>query len=622
VLVEHQIIPLSPELITIAGDVDGFVAGFTLRQSFRQGRSSPIEMRYIVPTNCKFYLYDTIFRVGSEAIQAVIEERSAAQVVYLEAVEADGAAILGCDLGNGLAQFTLGNVPGDTLCEVETKVAFTCAPAGDSSVFLKFPLNVCTPSGSVNCLTKSLTGAFEFVLPAHGKVASIDSNVAGEYDAHAGVYAVSAAPTADAIIATITLSSPLLMDALISWRALTVTALPTPGLVNTNNEFVLLVDCSGSMELHQIQAARECMKIFIRSIPPGSFFNVIRFGSTSVNLFETCVPYDDESAASAMAFASVIQANLGGTKLLKPLEAVFTQPRRGTGQRQVFLLTDGEVDNTVRLLALAAANRRQNRCFALGLGPGAEAGLVEGLASATGARASFVNGADDTNQAVTAQLEASLTSAFANKTLHVPGRDDVEVVGTGELTLFAIARCHLAGIQNVILSREDAGRNRDEVRIRVHRAALPDDVIQVLESALQIGVNDIAKQKLVKLSIEHGILCSHTALVGFIAMVCPRVLPFRCNRTSSPRYSSSPPPSPCYRGKATPRKSLGAKAARKMTSSARYSVRYEMADDREFDSDIGSRASPDSMMRIINVQRADGFLGGLQSAIQCGGAQD
>jgi hypothetical protein len=44
-------------------------------------------------------------------------------------------------------------------------------------------------------------------------------------------------------------------------------------------------------------------------------------------------------------------ANLIGTKILPPLESILSQPVNPQFPRQVFCLTDGEVDNTAEVLA-------------------------------------------------------------------------------------------------------------------------------------------------------------------------------------------------------------------------------------------------------------------------------
>ena len=114
--------------------------------------------------------------------------------------------------------------------------------------------------------------------------------------------------------------------------------------------FYVLVDCSGSMVgENKIDLAREAMLLFIRSLPMGSHFNIIRFGSGFDILFKNepiTAVYDEDTAKKAENLTRTMGADFGGTELLKPLKYLKSHPPIQGRSRQVFLLTDGEVSNT------------------------------------------------------------------------------------------------------------------------------------------------------------------------------------------------------------------------------------------------------------------------------------
>jgi uncharacterized protein with von Willebrand factor type A (vWA) domain len=123
------------------------------------------------------------------------------------------------------------------------------------------------------------------------------------------------------------LKTALINESLKSGNSLALTILPSGfGDSKDNNEFIFVVDCSGSMSGGRIHRARECLQLFIRSLPAGSFFDIVRFGTKFDRLFTAPTSYEKSSVQSGMMLAANMQANLGGTDLLGPLTAVFEQP--------------------------------------------------------------------------------------------------------------------------------------------------------------------------------------------------------------------------------------------------------------------------------------------------------
>jgi len=124
--------------------------------------------------------------------------------------------------------------------------------------------------------------------------------------------------------------------------------------------FSLPVDCSGSMlGDNGIDLAREAMLLFIRSLPEGSHFNIIRFGSYYDILFKNealTVVYDENTAKQAENLTRSMNADFGGTELLRPLKHLKDHPPIKGRSRQIFLLTDGEISNTNEVRYLNVLN--------------------------------------------------------------------------------------------------------------------------------------------------------------------------------------------------------------------------------------------------------------------------
>eukprot|EP01113_Clastostelium_recurvatum_P017231 TRINITY_DN2016_c0_g1_i1.p1 TRINITY_DN2016_c0_g1~~TRINITY_DN2016_c0_g1_i1.p1 ORF type:complete len:808 (+),score=177.71 TRINITY_DN2016_c0_g1_i1:708-3131(+) len=115
-------------------------------------------------------------------------------------------------------------------------------------------------------------------------------------------------------------------------------------------EFVFLVDQSGSMAGSQIQDARHALQLMLRSLPVGCLFNIVGFGSKFVAMSPTSLPYNQANLDAANMYASNIEANLGGTELLPPLQWILRNSSVPTYPRQIFVITDGQISNTQEVL--------------------------------------------------------------------------------------------------------------------------------------------------------------------------------------------------------------------------------------------------------------------------------
>jgi hypothetical protein len=155
------------------------------------------------------------------------------------------------------------------------------------------------------------------------------------------------------------------------------------------SETVFVIDCSGSMQGESTRQAQAALELCLRSLAPGDTFNICRFGSSFELMRPEAVPYSGQTLRDALQYIAR-NADLGGTELLPPLQAIFANSPEVGVARNIVLLTDGQVSNEPEVIATARANRLRNRIFSFGIGAAASANLVNGLARATGGAAEFI----------------------------------------------------------------------------------------------------------------------------------------------------------------------------------------------------------------------------------------
>jgi Ca-activated chloride channel homolog len=154
-------------------------------------------------------------------------------------------------------------------------------------------------------------------------------------------------------------------------------------------ETVFVLDCSGSMQGDSIRQATAALELCLRSLSPGDTFNVCRFGSSFELMASEPLPYSQQTLERAIRYVRQ-NADLGGTELYAPLEAILKVPPRAGTVRQVILLTDGQVSNEPAVVELARKHRSHNRIFSFGIGAASSSYLVKGIARATGGAAEFI----------------------------------------------------------------------------------------------------------------------------------------------------------------------------------------------------------------------------------------
>ncbi|EFA79032.1 Mast cell surface antigen-1 [Heterostelium album PN500] len=195
--------------------------------------------------------------------------------------------------------------------------------------------------------------------------------------------------------------------------------------INQKAEFIFIIDCSFSMKKDRIILAKRVLQFLIRSLPIASIrFNIIRFGSTFQSLFEDgSKEYNDQTLQLATKYIDdQVEADLGGTDLYPVLEYLFSNENQSYDHqypRQIFVLTDGRINDTDKLVSFVRSERSTSRMFTVGIGKSADKELVYGLASAGGGEHKIVFEDWDSFESIIMELlDSSLKQRISNLTLN------------------------------------------------------------------------------------------------------------------------------------------------------------------------------------------------------------
>ncbi|KAI0685189.1 hypothetical protein BC835DRAFT_1421505 [Cytidiella melzeri] len=150
-------------------------------------------------------------------------------------------------------------------------------------------------------------------------------------------------------------------------------------------EYIFLVDQSGSMNGSRIETAKNTLIMLLRSLPSrGTSFNIFTFSSGCQSLYGESVEYSELTLAQATRYVESIYAQ-GGTQIRSALHEVF-RSRNIHVPTACFVLTDGEahdIDATLQTVSEAVALSTTGaplRVFTLGIGTTTSTAMCEGIA--------------------------------------------------------------------------------------------------------------------------------------------------------------------------------------------------------------------------------------------------
>ncbi|EFK09617.1 von Willebrand factor type A domain protein [delta proteobacterium NaphS2] len=157
-----------------------------------------------------------------------------------------------------------------------------------------------------------------------------------------------------------------------------------------NEDLLFVVDCSGSMQGDSIYEARQALDVCLKALEEGRRFNIIRFGSRFESLFSEPRAYSEKTLERALSWSRNMQADLGGTEILQPLQHIYkVQGDSDSRYGSILLLTDGAVGNEDDIFYLVR-NRSGPRVFPVGIGAGCNEAFIKGLARAGKGDSAFI----------------------------------------------------------------------------------------------------------------------------------------------------------------------------------------------------------------------------------------
>ncbi|CAF3386301.1 unnamed protein product [Rotaria sp. Silwood2] len=416
---QQQYVPL--KCVNVEAAVRSFAANVTITQVFRNDETTPIEAVYCFPMEEQAAVYAFRAVIDDREIIAELKEKKEAQQEYNDALQqGHGAYMLeqdenspdnfiinvGALLPGKECKIIISYVSELDLIENGTKIRLV-VPTSIAPRYNPGKGGISSPAGTTTNYVQSSSFTIEFHCRIEkagiARISSLSHPIQIDF-AQLDVYVVEFAQK------DTHLDRDILVDIeLAKTRPNTIVAIEQGAIMASftpteedcrlalnnagiTNEFMFIVDCSGSMDSeNKIEVARQTLELFLKSLPVGCHFNIIRFGSEHKTLFnDVTVIYNEDNVQKAQQLTKNMTADLGGTELMKPFQWLEEHPPTQGHSRQIFLLTDGEISNVNQVLDLCRSMSTSTRIFSFGLGSSPSRSLVKGLARATNGRFVFI----------------------------------------------------------------------------------------------------------------------------------------------------------------------------------------------------------------------------------------
>jgi len=305
------------------------------------------------------------------------------------------------------------------------------------------------------------------------------------------------------------------------------------------SEIIFIVDRSGSMSGSKLNQAKNALQLFLRSLPQNSLFNIVSFGSHFNTLFPKSTKLTEETLSQATHYVAKMEANMAGTNILDPIKSVLNQFKQMKEQdpdtyqqypKQVFCLTDGEVENTQEVLKFVKNNIDEARIFTFGIGAEASKTLVRGIAKYGRGKEEFVVSGERIEPKVMRQLKRALMPILKNISvdwngLSHPKYSDLPIhlppVFDGERLL---VYGFLSGLKTFTDQKVTVSGTTGQ---QVHKWEIPITKQELIEGSLvhrltsrnyiqNLELHDAKanKDKIVELGIEWGLVTKYTSYVA------------------------------------------------------------------------------------------------------------
>ena len=460
---EEQKEETKEENILIKSDVNEFYAITQVTQYYKNNNKVPVELSIIYPLRKEINFRKFTININGKKSISKIFPKEKAEEKYTDAMAGGNIGVLSKYVEEEPNSYSIniGNVQPDSTVEL-TSEFIQFISSDDMSFCFSVMTNYPTFSDSVSKeYSKNITG--KICLKTHSKITrlvnknfSLDKNFKQEFnneytECNIDFKISSESKEYNSILSllyrTEKMDEPFLLSqynpakdetSYIFGKIYEPKQIPIPEKPDTNLEtnyylkyqqqeaktdtpslFIFLIDQSGSMAGSAIRIVSESILYFLQSLTKGSYFQLIGFGSTFKKINDKPLEYNKENVKNTMDIIKNLKADLGGTDISSPLKEIFNSKDYDNINlaRNLFILTDGEVDNREECLGLINTHSDKFKVHAIGIGSSFDKKLIQNAGIQGRGTYHFVSNVSDVNSIIIESLSKCLRNYVLNAKL-------------------------------------------------------------------------------------------------------------------------------------------------------------------------------------------------------------
>ncbi|KAJ7147390.1 von Willebrand factor type A domain-containing protein [Mycena filopes] len=417
---ENQVVSLPLLGVRVEASIKELAAQVKLTQTYRNDASRPIEARYSfpIPVRASVCSFVMIKQDGTQVIGVVKEKQDAKKTYDAAVAQGQQASLMEMDHQSpDVFKVSVGNIPPNEQVHIELVYATELSEDEENdSIRFHLPVHIgarygqrFTHFGSTPARAAFLTILLNLEAAAPiAKISSPSHTVSTELGPDPNLPNFKELPFSNYARISLSSDSALDKDFVLAVKsagldaprcvaelhpthdtvALALTLVPRFKLPDVSRqEFVFMVDRSGSMSGRRIEAAKKAMVVMLRALPhEDSLFQIVSFGSHATSLWpQGSKPYNQDTLEEATRHVDAIRADYGGTEIRAALQHCF-DARKGDRPMSLLVLTDGDawdvegVLEEVKSAVAAAPAEAYLRVSVLGIGNSASTAMCEGMA--------------------------------------------------------------------------------------------------------------------------------------------------------------------------------------------------------------------------------------------------